>query len=346
MKKIALSLCLSTILVTWLLRSNANINNFSPSFAYASDGPDNELTQKKFVYVPGHQDQEQRITKSGFKARQQKYKPLKKTKTPKNRKISGKQKTKHLVNQPRSFSKVIKLDELYDAKDPLKKTLLDQAHNPQKYLSKTSALSATSSKEESKISNRLSAFDFKVIEFNPGLNAENESIMEPLSWPYIYAAVSGPPDFSLYENSKQKEKILSLGHRGSIVLKVVGGYIFDGQGDDFKIFENPFVTSDQNVYAETALVAVAQENKPEKYIYFNCQSHIPPFENCAGVRPVFYHSGADLNEVGGDAFDLADVGIDRIQYIKIEDTGDNVAYFLGDEGFDLDSMAIIHGEKF
>ena len=44
----------------------------------------------------------------------------------------------------------------------------------------------------------------------------------------------------------------------------------------------------------------------------------------------------------GDAFDLADLGLSRARYIRIQDTGSNdYAGLTG--GFDLDAVAIVNG---
>ena len=44
-------------------------------------------------------------------------------------------------------------------------------------------------------------------------------------------------------------------------------------------------------------------------------------------------------EAGGDAFDLADLGLESANFVRIVDSGANI---LG--GFDLDAVVIVHGE--
>jgi len=121
--------------------------------------------------------------------------------------------------------------------------------------------------------------------------------------------------------------------------------IVDGNGADFVVFENPFVikgTDGKAVYAETAVVSVAEVDRPDAYQQFLCDSTNPPYVGCAGVVPVRYAGNRPLSQSGGDQFDLAVLGLSRIKYIRIEDTGDNQSFLTGTEGFDLDAIGLIH----
>ena len=69
---------------------------------------------------------------------------------------------------------------------------------------------------------------------------------------------------------------------------------------------------------------------------------------CAGVNPVLANrtNGVDPTDpalAGGDAFDLADVGLARARYVRIRDSGVN-PYEGTTGGFDLDALAVVNGE--
>jgi hypothetical protein len=170
----------------------------------------------------------------------------------------------------------------------------------------------------------------------------------PVDLSALVPVVTGPPDYSLETSAAAKGRLLSLGNGGVIVLEVIGGYVVDGDGPDLVIFENPFVYNGPNgtqVYVETARVSVAEFDDPSMYRSFPCDPSKPPYSGCAGVGPVRYAPQIPLTEDGGDLFDLATIGLQRIRYIRIEDTGDNPSFSLGTEGFDLDAIGLIHTSR-
>ena len=72
------------------------------------------------------------------------------------------------------------------------------------------------------------------------------------------------------------------------------------------------------------------------------------FPGCAGVTPTFSHpdnsvSPNDPEVSGGDAFDLADLGLQSARFVRIRDTGTN-PYEGVAGGFDLDAVAVVNGE--
>ncbi len=141
--------------------------------------------------------------------------------------------------------------------------------------------------------------------------------------------------------------VLSLGRGGEIVVGFGGGAIADGEGPDLLIFENPFYIGGDpdHVFAEPGEVSVSDDG--EVWATFPCDASAPPYAGCAGTHPVLANamSGEALYDpmiAGGDAFDLADVGLSRARFVKIRDVsnkggGDNA-------GFDLDAAAILHPE--
>jgi hypothetical protein len=52
------------------------------------------------------------------------------------------------------------------------------------------------------------------------------------------------------------------------------------------------------------------------------------YTGCAGINPVLSHpdneiDATDSNVAGGDAFDLAQIGVKRARFVRITDTGTN-----------------------
>ncbi len=145
--------------------------------------------------------------------------------------------------------------------------------------------------------------------------------------------------------------VLSLGCGGELTLYFDDPAIVDGPGPDFIVFENPLPVGDKT-FAEPARVLVSTDGV--EWLAFPCDpaNDRPPL-GCAGVAQVF--SGPD-NQIdptdpalaGGDAFDLADLGLTTARYIRLLDVG--VAYYGGRTwcgggggGFDLDAIAVVHG---
>lgn len=132
--------------------------------------------------------------------------------------------------------------------------------------------------------------------------------------------------------------VLSLGDGGEIVLGFDAA-IIDGPGPDLLVFENPFPG-----WIETGEVAVSLDG--ESWVAWDCD--VQTLQGCAGVNPVLAHPDNELDptdpaQAGGDAFDLADLSLDAVWFLRIRDTGTNP-----DEaptaGFDLDAVAAIHGD--
>jgi DNA-binding beta-propeller fold protein YncE len=153
--------------------------------------------------------------------------------------------------------------------------------------------------------------------------------------------------------------VLSLGKGGEIIVGFGDYEIVDGPGPDFIVFENPFLVSPYNPYAEPAVVGVsATETAAESFLDFPCDLSQTqgdaaqkkwPYPGCAGVHPVLAGgtscvSPIDAAAAGGDAFDLATVGLQRARFVRVRDAklstmGTTAA------GFDLDAIVLIHYEK-
>ncbi|MFH1262414.1 MAG: hypothetical protein V1495_03080 [Pseudomonadota bacterium] len=188
---------------------------------------------------------------------------------------------------------------------------------------------------------------YRLVSFVPGTTRSGKPIRTGFDLASLQTIVPFPPDYSLWASTAQTERVLPLGNGGEVTLEVMGGSIVDGAGADFVVFENPFIvngTNGREVYVETAIVSVAEKDEPGAYTEFPCQKDEKGYPGCAGKVPVRYAAGLDLSSVGGDLFDLSDIGVIRARFIRIRDTGDNLSFMEGTEGFDLDAVGLIHTE--
>lgn len=173
-------------------------------------------------------------------------------------------------------------------------------------------------------------FATEVISFEPGENAGygEEDLPE---------VVLGPPDGGGEIGSLD---VLSLGREGEIVL-ALGAELVDGEGADLLVFENPFPG-----WYETGRVAVSQDGSSWQEWPCDPLDEAAGFPGCAGVGLVWAASDNDLDptdpeEAGGDAFDLADLGLESARFVRIRDSGEN-SYDGNNGGFDLDAIARVN----
>ena len=154
----------------------------------------------------------------------------------------------------------------------------------------------------------------------------------------------------------QSEHVVSLGVGGSIVLGFgQNRCVLDLGGDDLAVMENAFHIkgNPNNRFIETARVAVSQDgvNFYEFSTSVNTQIEFTGnpqrYSGFAGIEPVY--PGSHPDEVGGDRFDLAEVGLEWIRYVEItdtagdpEDAGDAMPSGSKQSGFDLDAIGAIH----
>ena len=109
--------------------------------------------------------------------------------------------------------------------------------------------------------------------------------------------------------------VLSLGEGGEIIVSFAGLDIVNGDGADLIIFENPFIG-----WTEIAIVSASMDG--ESWTEWPCD--LETQEGCAGVHPVLSHpdnciDARDVELAGGDAFDLADIGMEQARFIRIQD---------------------------
>jgi hypothetical protein len=157
--------------------------------------------------------------------------------------------------------------------------------------------------------------------------------------------------------------VVSLGSGGSIVVSFAPNAIVDGPGPDFIVFENPFWIggSPNDIYAEPGEVSVSDDGTT--WTTFTCsptpdaQSATgvsPPYGSCAGWHVVYSAPGNGISPVdpsvaGGDAFDLASVGVTHARYVRIVDRTHEDCPDAGAKpdtnGFDLDAVSIVNAEQ-
>ncbi|QQR81625.1 MAG: hypothetical protein IPJ69_05830 [Deltaproteobacteria bacterium] len=160
--------------------------------------------------------------------------------------------------------------------------------------------------------------------------------------------VFGPPrGLGQFQGSTH---VLSLGRNGTITLAFDDYVICDGDGPDFTVFENPFQSGDDPslLYREPATVSVSEDG----IIFHNfpCNTATTPYADCAGTHPVYSNvtnntiDPRDPTVSGGDLYDLEDLGLEAVRFVRIHDEGLSANPIgPGKEGFDLDAMIIVHG---
>jgi len=147
--------------------------------------------------------------------------------------------------------------------------------------------------------------------------------------------------------SQGSTDVVSLGAGGSIVLSFAPNAIVDGPGPDFVVFENAFFVSGNpnNVYAEPGEVSVSDDGVVWSTYPCTATAGNPPYGQCAGTHPVFSppYAPTDYPNCGGDAFDLADLGVTHARYVRIVDhSGETCTPPQNNTGFDLDAIVILH----
>ena len=179
----------------------------------------------------------------------------------------------------------------------------------------------------------------EVIEFKPGPGAGFGKDLMP-------EVVLGPPQGSgLFAGSLD---VVSLGIGGTITIGTGAAVIVDGPGPDFLVFENPFYAGNSTNYVFAELAGVEVSADGENWVVYPCNFKSEEREDwvgCAGWNPVMPlvqgdKEVLDPQVVGGDPFDLADVGLSEVRFIRITDlTGEGQSPIAG---FDLDAVGLIN----
>jgi hypothetical protein len=171
--------------------------------------------------------------------------------------------------------------------------------------------------------------------------------------------------------------VASLGHGGVAVVRFDDIVIEDGPGPDFIVFENPFFVGaapasaedDYQIFAELGVVEVSADGVTWFAFPFDAQaladslganidnSQYLELQGLAGLTPTFTGNWTVPNDpsdfdpsgtggisgAGGDAFDLADVGMTDARFIRITDAGSQNGPTGSAEGFDLDAVVVLNG---
>ncbi len=183
---------------------------------------------------------------------------------------------------------------------------------------------------------------WRVLRFTPGKTGQGKPIALRKS---PSEALQGP-DFSLDALNEEdpgsllkiQSKVLSFGHSGELLLSIEdGGVLLDGAGADLVLYENVFPIGGDKLYQEFARVGVSESLDENSFRWFDCLPEQGRLKGCAGVVPTVE---------GGDAFDLAAVGMQKARFIKIRDWGKNYNNSgVNTEGFDLDAVRLLHAFK-
>lgn len=179
----------------------------------------------------------------------------------------------------------------------------------------------------------VTPFADRVVSFTPGTGAGFGQLSLP-------GVVLGPPQGG--GAGAGSLDVLSLGYGGEIVLELTDLALVDGPGVDLLVFENPFGS-----FTETGVVAVSDDGATWHEFPCAASDRAGGFPGCAGVKPVYANpemgiSATDPAVAGGDAFDLATLGVSRARFVRIRDSGAN-GYGGTAGGFDLDAIAVVNG---
>jgi len=199
-------------------------------------------------------------------------------------------------------------------------------------------------------------FADRVVAYSVGPGGgKNESLLPGI-------VLGGPRGGGAFQGSQDT---FSLGLGGSITLEFTDNVVADGPGPDLIVFENAFLRRGLTTgvpYVEPSTVSVSADGVT--WSTFPChQDEAPYYPGCAGVYPVFATTDdaalvpsttpiASLVGVptdgfvvpsgaGGDAFDLADLGLAVVRFVRI-DGGMLEPALDAQSGFDLDAVAALY----
>jgi len=161
------------------------------------------------------------------------------------------------------------------------------------------------------------------------------------------AVVEGPPEGGGDQTGSLD--VLSLGAGGTLTFEFPGYVLCDGPGPDVIVFENAFHPGGDpaTTFAEPAFAGVAAD-ATGPFTEWPCDPGAAPFAGCAGITPVYATSAngidpADPASAGGDAFDLADLGLDELPYLRIRDAAlADPPAGATNAGADIDAVVAIH----
>ncbi len=147
--------------------------------------------------------------------------------------------------------------------------------------------------------------------------------------------------------------VLSLGHEGRITLEFVDNEVIDGEGVDLLVFENSIKPAPNsgavNPGYDLAKVEVSEDGVTWKTFSFDTATR----KGCAGHSPVYSNpdsdegrdiSPTDPKKAGGEGFDIAELELKTVRFIRITDLGLSTLGGKTTKGFDLDAVAAVHSQ--
>ncbi|RMG42520.1 MAG: hypothetical protein D6718_13830 [Acidobacteria bacterium] len=187
--------------------------------------------------------------------------------------------------------------------------------------------------------------------------------------------VSGPPGDSA--PTAGSTSVASLGDRGTMTYALTDIVIEDRPGPDFIVFENAFFVGsvptspadDYVIFDEPGTVEVSADGTSWIMFPYDPQAladahgrnidralHLR-LRGLAGITPTFTgnwtvpddpevwdpNGTGGVSGAGGDAFDLATVGLAEARFVRITDAGAQNGFPGAAEGFDLDALVVLHG---
>jgi len=153
---------------------------------------------------------------------------------------------------------------------------------------------------------------------------------------YYPENILGPPDPDATPTAPSfgEDNLLTLGKDGWVVLEFTDNSIINEPGADFTVFENVMDTG-SGYFQECAFVEVSQDG--QYWIQFPWNE--TTLDGLAGLMPTTGEDPTDPSVSGGDQFDLEDIGLEWVRFVRLTDCGDAVA----DGGlFDLDAVAAVN----
>jgi DNA-binding beta-propeller fold protein YncE/PKD repeat protein len=156
------------------------------------------------------------------------------------------------------------------------------------------------------------------------------------------------------------------GRGGSITLGFEAdgreALVFDGPGFDLVVFENAFAVPGGGMFCEALIVQVSQDGRLWHEFPWRIDPRFPVdnparFQGLAGRRVVrangdpgragYAPIAAADPAAGGDRFDLAELGLGWIRYVRLVDAGGEVedggaAPMWAERGADVDAVAALH----
>ncbi len=186
--------------------------------------------------------------------------------------------------------------------------------------------------------------------------------------------VLGPPGDSL--PSTGSLSVVSLGRSGEIVVEFTDNVVVDGPGPDLILFENAFFSGgvptspdqDYSVASDLARIAVSADGVEFFEFPFSQEAlagvsgaTITRAQQLAliglsGIAPTFTGNWTipddllvwdplgpgGMSGAGGEAFDLADVGLEEARFVRLTDSGAPTGFAGSSEGYDFDAIVALN----